>query len=107
MEDLPCSACAVSCALGHIPEDTNRYISSIKADGYATLDVANKYIRKHLAVKKRTDFRRGLRPKLKNLHYAGRAIVCVYGHFIYLDHEEYWSFFDNTDDEGVSVWMLK
>lgn len=98
-----CSIVAVSCALGHIPED----LPTLRDDGWATLNVANKFIRAYLPVKKRTNYKRGERPLLKDLHLNGKAIVCVYGHLLYLDHEVYYSFFDNENDEVVAVWELK
>ncbi|MBQ6129722.1 MAG: hypothetical protein IJI51_08690 [Lachnospiraceae bacterium] len=108
LKELPCSVCAVASALdGVLPEDTDFYISKLKDNGYASLTLANAYICNHLKVKRRDSFKRGLRPKLKNLHFGGRAIVCVYGHYIYLDHEDYWSFYNNEDDEVVAVWELK
>ena len=106
LSDEPCSVVAVACALNG-NAITGDYYEKLRNDGYATLDVANKYIRANLPIKKRLNFRRGLRPKLKHLHFAGKAIVCVYGHFLYLDHEEYWSFFDNEDDEVVTIWEIR
>ncbi len=107
LRNLPCSICAVSSALGFIPEGTDEYSKKLRDDGYATLNDANRYIRDNLDVVKRTDYKRGQRPKLRDLHADGRAIVCVYGHFIYVNHEDYWSFFENEDDDVVTVWRLK
>ena len=61
----------------------------------------------NLPIKKRINYKRGERPKLKDLHLLGKAIVCVYGHFVYLDHEAYWSFFNNEEDEVVSLWVIR
>lgn len=97
----PCSIVAVSCALGGKAKGK----PTLK-DGYATLASANKYIRENLNVKKRTDFKRGQRPKLKDLHLDGKAVVCVLGHFLYLDHEDYWSYFNNENDPVVAMWEL-
>ena len=104
---LPCSICAVASALGYIPEGTEEYKKNLKDDGYATLNAANRYIRDNLDIAKRTDYKRGQRPMLKNLHLDGKAVVCVYGHLIFVDHESYWSFFENEDDDVVAVWRLK
>ena len=98
-----CSVVAVSCALGHIPEN----LPILRDDGWATLNVANKLIRAYLPVKNRVNYKRGQRPLLKDLHLDGKAIVCVYGHLIYLDHEVYYSFFDNELDPVVAVWLLE
>ena len=106
LNNLPCSIVAVSCALGYVPDFTE-YMKKLKSDGYATLNASNRFIRDNLDVKKRTDYKRGQRPLLKDLHLDRRAIVCVYGHLVYLDHETYWSFFENEDDDVVAVWELK
>ncbi len=107
LSETPCSIVAVSSALNCTPEDTESYKTLLKINGYATLEAANKYIRANLDIKRRINYKRGQRPKLKNLHLDGKAVVCVYGHFVYLDHERYWSFFDNEDDDVVSVWQLR
>jgi hypothetical protein len=78
----------------------------LRKDGYASLNAANAWIRENLPVKGRRDYRRGTRPKLKDLHLDGMAVVCVHGHYIFLDHEVYWSFLDNEEDEVVAVWEL-
>lgn len=103
---IPCSILAVLIAKGEAP-DVSDYLTKLRLDGYASLDTANKFIRDNLNVKKRIDYKRGQRPKLRDLHLDGKAIVCVYGHFVYLDHEAYWSFFENEADDVVSVWILK
>ena len=74
---------------------------SINPTGYTRLDAANRLIRKNLSVKKSIEYRRGNRPKLKELHLDGQAIVCVLGHYLYLDRETYHSFFDNENDEVI------
>lgn len=108
LENMPCSVCAVACALnGDLPDDTYTYMKKLHRDGYASLSLANSFIRNHLTVQRRRDFKQGERPKLKDLHCNGRAIVCVLGHYIYLKDEEYWSFFDNEEDDVVAVWQLK
>lgn len=105
-EGVPCSIVAVVCALkGNVY--VGDYVQNLKRDGYATLTVANRFIRANLPIKRRVDFKRGERPLLKDLHFDGTAIVCVLGHYIFLDHEDYWSFFDNEDDEVVTVWEIK
>ena len=103
LENLPCLIVAVTSALGNRPDE----IPVLKENGYATLKIANTYIRDSLKVNKRINYYRQNRPRLKDLHIDGRAIVCVLGHFLYLDHEFYYSFFDNEEDDVVSVWVLK
>lgn len=98
----PCSIVGIGCAT-----EKHLHFSTSHADGYMTLRDMNKIVRENCTVKKRIDYKRGQRPKLRDLHLDGRALVCVYGHFLYVDREEYWSFFDNEDDEVVAVWLLK
>lgn len=98
----PCSIVGIGCATGqHITFPTSY------DNGYMTLRDMNKIIRQNCSVKKRIDYKRGERPLLKDLHIEGKALVCVYGHFIYIENENYWSFFDNENDEVVSVWILR
>lgn len=104
LAESPCLVVALSNAAGSI--DNLRGFPKLRPDGYATLAAANKWIRENLKIKKRTDYKRGERPKLKDLHLDGRAVVCVLGHYIFLDHEKYWSFFDNEEDEVVAVWEI-
>lgn len=33
--------------------------------------------------------------------------VCLLGHYIYIDNDNYYSFFDNDEDEVVCIWWLK
>ena len=103
LRGVPCSLVAVSCALGvDIPP------TGMKLKGtHGTLADMNRYVRMHLPVIRQIKYRRGERPKLKDLHIKGKAIVCVYGHFLYLENETYWSFFKNSDDDVVCVWILE
>lgn len=104
LRGVPCSIVAVSCATG--VEKAHGGIQ-LKSGGYATLAEMNKYVRSHLQVKRQVKYRRGERPKLKDLHLQGRGIVCVLGHYLYLDGETYYSFFKNSEDDVVCVWILK
>lgn len=110
--NYPCCIVAVSTVLG-FDNASNRAAQSrtwfpqMDASGYVTLSEANRFIRANLNVRKRMDFKRGSRPLLKDLNLNGKAIVCVLGHYLYLNHETYYSFFDNENDEVVAVWELK
>ena len=105
INDMPCVMVAVNSALGACKNETDHPI--LKDDGYCTLQNANKYIRKYLPVKKRIDYKRGARPKLKDLPIFEPAIVCVLGHYLYWHgNGVYESCFDNKEDDVVSVWIL-
>lgn len=99
---LPCSIVAVSCAKKELV-----MTSTSHTDGWMTLKDNNKYVRENLDVKKYVYYKRNERPLLKDLHLTGKGIVVVLGHCVYVDREEYYSFFDNENDEVVAVWFLK
>ena len=100
---------AVGCALG---QDRNKIISKaagLRGDGYLTLDHMNKYIRSLLPVQKKVYYKRGERPKLQDIlkDNEKRAVVCLLGHYVYIENNDYWSFFKNEYDDVVCVWWLK
>lgn len=120
-ENEPCSICAVKTAIElsmwcpwdpeeediryfKMPEDIN-----IKSDGYVTLKDMNKLVRKNFDVTKRLTFKRGERPTLKDFirdNPYETAIICCLGHYLYLQEGTYYSFFNNDNDDVVSVWLL-
>ncbi len=105
-EEMPCILLAVNCALNVFEDKTEPPV--LKENGYCTLQAANKYIRKYLPVKKRINYKKGSRPKLKELLVFEPAIVCVMGHYLYWNGDGiYKSLFDNTNDDVVTVWILK
>ena len=105
-ENMPCVMVAVNSALRSYKDETEPPV--LRDDGYCTLQDANKYIRKYLPVKKRMDFKRGSRPKLRDIPVFEPAIVCVKGHYIYWHGDGlYESYFDNANDEVVTAWILK
>ena len=107
--DYPCSVIAISCALGrYAPELKDLYEEAKNNDNYASLQRVNREIRKLLQVKQYTYYTREQRIPLKMYHGKGRAIICVYGHFLYADFDKncYWSYFDNMNDKVVAVWEL-
>lgn len=109
-DGLPCSIVAIGCALGRNPmgELQELYRQASRNDNYAALRSVNQAIRKVLDVKKYTYFPREQRVTLKEMHINGKAIVCVYGHYLYADSTEntYYSFFDNENDKVVAVWEI-
>ena len=109
-ENLPCSMVAVGCALGYADRERVKGLKSdlLKNDGYLSLDGMNKLIRANTSVKRRSHYRRGERPYLKDFchSFRGRAVVCVRGHFVYVENDAYYSFFSNENDEIIEVWEL-
>ncbi len=108
LSGIPCSIVAVTTACDLLKGTT--YTDNppmLRENGYTTLAETNKYIRANLNVKKATYYTKKERPKLKDLHLNGKAIVTVLGHYLYLDNETYYSFFDNENDEVVQVWEVR
>ena len=103
LRDTPCAMVAVACARNAQKADTD-----VERQGdYVSLASMNKYVRRLLRVRRQVKYKRGERPLLKDLHFPGKAVVCVLGHYIYLDGETYYSFFKNSGDEVVSLWELE
>ena len=71
--------------------------------------IENKFIRSFLKIKKKQYFKRTERVSLKEFleKNTERCCVCVYGHFIYVDGNDYWSFFDNDNDKIVCIWYIE
>lgn len=101
--DSPCLIVATSYAKGVI---INEY-PPMRYDGYVNLKDANAFIRQNVCIKKRSDFRRGERPLLKEMDLPYSAIILVKGHFVYWNKGTYYSFFDNDEDEVVTVWEIR
>lgn len=116
---MPCSVVAVGCAMKLTDirdvKDlfgaalTGQYGPKLHEDGYLSLDGLNGLIRAYLSVKRRVSFKRGERPTLRDFThgFGGRAVICLEGHYIYLEHGKYYSYFLNGDDKVVEVWYLE
>lgn len=112
--EVPCSVVAVGTALGKTDAEWVGFLwrkaklEGLKPDGYLSLDGMNQYIRENLKVRKKTSYKRGERPFLKDFlkDNKGRYIICVYGHYIYANGGEYYSFFNNDRDPVVATWEL-
>ena len=110
-KNKPCSVVAVGCALGIASESALNALKSpfLREDGYLSLKGMNRLIRANAEVLWRRDFKRGSRPVLRDFchEFKGRAVVCVQGHFVFVNDGDYYSFFYNGNDEVISVWALK
>lgn len=107
----PCSYVAAGCAYEDIYKRpfNEPMPNGLKWDGWLTLEDQNKYIRKLFPVRKKEYFKRGERIKLKDFLEKNkeRCIICCYGHCIYVNKDNYWSYFDNLNDDIVCIWFLK
>ena len=114
----PCSIVALGCAMHTTDKEKIRdifddarkgvYGSKLHDDGYLSLSGMNSLIRCNMKVIRRTDFKRGSRPSLRELCYgfSGKAIVCLLGHFVYVEDGDYYSFFANDNDQVVAMWEV-
>ena len=109
--NLPCSYVGTGCAYEqyHHKPFNEPLPSNLGEDGWSTLDNTNRYIRQYLPIRKKEYFKRGQRPILKDFLSSNteKCLVCVYGHFIYVDANDYYSFFDNEYDPIVCIWYIK
>lgn len=108
--DMPCSIVAITSAKKDLNINTETILpNNLKENGYLDLNSMNKLIRTNLPVKKKQYFKRTERILLENFleDNTEKCIVCVYGHYIYVNGEDYWSFFPNEKDKIVCLWYLK
>ena len=107
-ETLPCSVVTLGTALGVTDAEDIVYPEGLADDGYLSLRDMNTFIRAHVPVERRVNFRRGERPVLREFlrENTHRAIICVLGHYLYADKNTYTSFLKNGGDPVVSVWYL-
>ena len=109
--DLPCSVVSIGCASellhGCFEYDKIKAFSEQASanDNYATLRSVNEQVRKFFNVKKYTYYNRAERKTLKECYFEN-AIVCVYGHYIFVNGDAYYSYFDNLNDKVVAVWEI-
>lgn len=104
---IPCSRLALACAL--IKNGKNVKIASylnVYSDGYCPLKSMDKLVKRTFAGVEYRYFPQDERPKLDDLKWEGKYIVCLLEHFIYVEGNKYYSLFDNTNDEVVAVWKL-
>ena len=108
---LPCSYVGIGCAYEDFYNKpfTISMFENLKDDGWATLENTNKYVRSLLPIKKKVYFKRNERIKLKEFlsENTEKCLVCVYGHFIYVNGKDYWSFFENENDKIVCIWYIR
>lgn len=109
-EGYPCSVVAVGCALGLTDAEAIKKLLSpeLHDDGYLSLSGMNHLARTKLPIVKRYNYKRGERLTLLKFscNFKEKAIVCVSGHYIYYNGEDYYSFFNNEFDDVIAVWQI-
>ena len=107
----PCSVVSVGCAMKIASEDAlqSLFSSKLRSDGYLSLKGMDELVRANLSVIWRRDYRRGERPTLRDFchGYSGKAVVCLLGHFVYVEGGDYYSFYFNGDSPVVAVWEVQ
>lgn len=109
LEKFPCSILALGLALmkvGRFPKND----LGVKVDdrGYCQLRNMDMAIRNHFSVVHYQYIRPEKRKKLgEYITFPGLYIVCVKGHYIFIQDKDYYSFFNNLDDEVVAYWKLE
>lgn len=119
-DNTPCTMVACGCALDyfrHVPGGQSRFdvsqaILGLKYhnDGYLSLQGTNKLVRQLLHVSKGgyKYFKRNERSRLRDYDFEGKsAIVMVLGHCIFVSGNDYYSFFENEDDDIVAIWFVE
>ena len=112
-EEKPCSVVALGCALNSFNIDPKEAESvEFDQDGYCSLSkmrkaVNDKFVTKYRYFKKTE--RMSLRQWIENLVVLDgkKAIVCVLGHYIFVEDGKYYSFFNNDSDEVVALWIIE
>lgn len=107
---LPCCYVGTGCAYEDITNERfkAKLPEGLGKSGWATLQILNSFVRDNLPVEKKVYYKRADRFKLRDFlkQNTKKAGVCVLGHFIYVNGDKYWSFFNNLDDEVVCVWYI-
>lgn len=112
----PCSVVALNCALKDfvLIEEPKKFDDELKCwtFGYLKLNDFHKVIKKYFPKVKKHIFEKQNRETLfdADYHYdafvLAKAIACVKGHYIYVNNDTYYSYFNNDNDELVAVWFL-
>ena len=85
-------------------------IIQTRPDGYLALAKMNHYINMFFHVKSAKQYNKQERFSLAEFLLKGndkKCIICVLGHYIYVDGVNYFSFFNNLHDKVVKVWYLE
>ena len=67
-------------------------------------------LKANMRVIRRVYYKRGERPRLWDFmreNKGRRAVLCLLGHFVYFDGEDYHSFLKNDGDLVVKAWYVE
>ena len=114
----PCSVVALNCALKDMGLGSEEWLDDFatyiqpKENGYVSLNDFHKAIKHFFPNAKKIYFPKKDRETLveNQAQYGAftnrKAIVCCLGHYIYVNHNTYYSYFNNDDDLVVAIWFL-
>lgn len=107
LEKFPCSILALGLAIAQAKLKVDEIGIKVDKSGYCQLRNIDEAIKIHFKVEQYRYYRDNARKKLGEfIEFPGQYIVCVKGHYIYVDGENYYSFFDNSEDMVVAYWKL-
>ena len=109
--NMPCSMVALYYAYKNIYNQRIAVNEIIKTrpDGYLALAKMNTYINMFFKVKKAQQYGSAKRFTLNEFLQTNdkKAILCLLGHYIYVDGKNYFSFFNNLHDKIVKIWYVE
>lgn len=109
--NTPCSMVALYYAYKNIYNQriAVEEIIRTRPDGYLALSKMNNYINMFFKVKKAQQYGKDKRFNLDEFLKTNdkKCVVCVLGHYIYVDGKNYFSFFDNEKDKVIKVWYVE
>ena len=107
----PCSMVALYYAYKNIYNQriAVEEIIRTRPDGYLALSKMNNYINMFFKVKKAQQYGKDKRFSLNEFLKTNdkKCVVCLLGHYIYVDGKNYFSFFDNEKDKVVKIWYVE
>ncbi len=110
-KNMPCSMVALYYAYKDIYKQyiAVDHIIRTRPDGYLALSKMNTYINMFFKIKKTEQYGKTKRFPLGEflLKNNRKCLICVLGHYIYVDGKDYYSFFNNYGDEVVKIWYVE
>lgn len=111
LNNMPCSMVVlyVAYALNYYKSVDIANIVRTRPDGYLALSKMNMYINLLFHVKKAQQYGSSKRFTLKEFLKTNdkNCIICVLGHYIYVEGKNYYSFFNNDNDKVVKIWYVE
>ncbi len=108
LKSIPCSVLAVGLRLKALKKKPTDMNINYDGDGYCKLKDMDTALRINCKVSRYHYIKKGYRKKLKEYTlFPGKYVVCVLGHYIYVEQDNYYSFFDNSEDIVIAWWRIR